>query len=230
MIGKIFGTLGLILGGWILVGDWYVNQSLGCEDGKLISKFNLVTGCAFLLPSIHTLFLKSIRYSKIMLTVVFLVILGVLASTSGISGSITETKFNNLYIGIVKEIEDLYEINDENQRAEEIRRIRANLPTNIGIISIRQANYSEGFAKDFSYKAEDYVGKPYSLVVSNSIGQRPPFPGLLLGYIRYIGKKEYGCEKKILQYGKTLDKKKSRFLNLVLDYKTVKELMQNMKE
>ena len=224
MKGNIFfGILGLILGGWILVGGWYANQSSVCEDVELISKFNLVIGCALLLLSIYTLFFKSIRFLEIILTVVFLVILGVLvASPSGI----TETKFNNLYSEIIKEIEALHEIKDENQQAEEIRRIKANLPTNIGIISLEQRNYGYERAEGFHYKAEDYVGKPFGVGVSNSIGQRPLFPGLALGHIL----KENGCEKKILHYSKVLDKKHTRFLYLVLDYKTVKETMQNMEE
>ena len=219
MKGNIFfGILGLILGAWILVGGWYVNPSSGCEHVVLISKSNIAIGCAFLLLSINTLFFKSIRFLKIMLTVIFLVILGVLVRPP----EITETKFNTLYLEIIKEIEALDEIKDENQQAEERRRIKAHLPTNIGIISLEQRNYGHGAAKDFSYKPEDFI----TLVVSNSIGQRPLFPGLALGHIL----KENGCEKKILHYSKVLDKKHTRFLYLVLDYKTVKELMQNMEE
>jgi len=223
-VNIFLGTLGLIIGGWILVSGWYVNPSSACEDVKLISKSNIAIGCAFILLSIYTLFfksistlfLKSISFLKIILTVVFLVILAVLASPSGI----TETKFNNLYSEIIKEIEALHEIKDENQQAEEIRRIKANLPTNIGIMTIRQANYGHEPAKNFFYRAEDYS----TLIVSNSIRQRPPFPGLLLGSISKRG----GCEKKIFQYSKVLDKNNTRFLTLVLDYKIVKELMQNM--
>ena len=154
------------------------------------------------------------------MVVALLVLTGLQACNTGNSSSITEIKFNDLYLEILNEVEALYELKDDDQLAKEILRIKANLPNDIGIIQIRQTNeydVRDGF-KYFHHKTEDIWQMSYG----SFPGRRPLFPGLVFGKISL----KDGSKKTILHYSKVVNRDKFRYMYLVLDYKVVKELMK----
>jgi hypothetical protein len=138
----------------------------------------------------------------------------------GIHEEITVEKFTNLYGGLLNRVEAIYELDSELEISEAVSVLKAELPSNLGILRLAQRDKGithVSYGKSYFYFNHQHYSESY-FYTSNQIRR---VSGLMRGYV----KTQRGRKNDALQYrrivhidGQELD------IELIVDYQTVLKL------